>query len=86
MEPRILAQFLKTAGPEYERILLEAVQHEEENEGNPHYLGWEWHEVRAYPARLMKLVVARIIKINYKSNSATCYLLLDRAATKAALQ
>lgn len=85
MEPRLLQKWLQTAGPEYEHILLEAIHQEEANKDNPHYLGWEWHEVKAYPARLMKLVVAGIIRINYKSNTATCYLLTDRAGTAAAL-
>ena len=86
MEPRILKEFLRTAGPAYQQILKEAVRQEDANLANPNYLGWEWHEVRAYPARLMKLVVAGIITINYKSNSSSCYLLVDRAATKAAVE
>jgi len=33
----------------------------------------------------MKLVVAGIIRINYKSNTSTSYLLTDRMATQIAL-
>ena len=71
---------------EYHNILQRAVEHEEKNSANPHYLGWEWSDVRAYPAKLVKLVVKGFAKINFKSNKSTCYLLTDRTATKNALK
>lgn len=71
--------------PEYEGILRRAVE-EEKNRGNGNYLSLEWDKVRAYPARLMKLVAQRIVKINYKSRMYTSYLLEDREAVKEAFK
>jgi hypothetical protein len=48
--------------------------------------GWEWHEVQAYPASLVKLVVAGILRVTHKSNRSTMHLLADRAAVKKALK
>ena len=66
-------------------ILREAVQVEDANAASSNWLGWQWFDVRAYPATLMKLVINGVIRVNFKSNSATCYLLTDSAATKSAL-
>jgi hypothetical protein len=72
--------------PEYEDIIKRAVEEEEKNKNNHNYLGWEWDKVRAYPARLMKLVTVGIARINYKSNRYTSYLLENREAVKEALK
>jgi hypothetical protein len=48
--------------------------------------GWEWHEVQAYPANLVKLVVHGVLKVTHKSNRSTMYLLVDRQAVKKALK
>jgi hypothetical protein len=80
-----IEQFLKK-NPKYYDILQKAIQAEEKNMGNPHYLGWEWYDVRAYPAQLVKLVITGIANVNFKSNSSTNYLLADRQATKQALK
>lgn len=63
-------------------VVRSAVQEEDIHAGEPHYLGWEWYQVRAYPASLMKLVIDGVIRVNFKSNSSTCYLLVDPAAVK----
>lgn len=70
---------------EYRSILEAAIAEEEAHKGDQPYLGWEWYQVQAYPATLVKLVVEGVIKVNYKSRSTTAYLLVDRAKTKAAL-
>ena len=80
-----IVKFLKD-NPKYRDILRRAIEAEEKNAENQVYLGWEWHHVRAYPAQLVKLVIAGITNVNFKSNSATCYLLVDREATKQALK
>ena len=80
-----IVDFLKQ-NPKYREILQRAIEHEEKNAENAHYLGWEWYDARAYPAHLVKLVIAGITNVNFKSNSATCYLLVDRQATKEALR
>ena len=72
--------------PKYKGILKRAVECEEENTKKEHYLGWEWHDVRAYPAELMKLVREGIIRIRFKSNRYTNYILTDIEATKRALE
>ena len=80
-----IEEFLK-ANPKYREILQKAIETEENNVQNTHYLGWEWYDVRAYPAQLVKLVIAGITNINFKSNSSTNYLLVDRQMTKQALK
>jgi hypothetical protein len=72
--------------PDYVPILQKAVKHEDENAANQHYLGWEWFNVEAYPARLMYLVVNGLTRVNFKSRRSTCYLLKDKEATKEALK
>ena len=85
MSSQEIEQFLK-GNPKYSEILQRAIEAEEKNAQNPHYLGWEWYDVRAYPAHLVKLVIAGITNVNFKSNSSTNYLLVDREATKKALK
>jgi hypothetical protein len=63
-------------------ILKAAVQEEDTSGSGPNYLGWEWYQVRAYPATLMKLVIDGLIKVSFKSNSSTCYKLADRPVMK----
>ncbi len=72
--------------PKYHDILQRAVEVEEQNANREHWLGWEWHDVRAYPASLMKLVVAGLISVTFKSNSSTTYRLVNRKAVKEALK
>ena len=84
MTPKQIAEYLRrnaSAVP----ILQAALRHEDAQTGQPTYLGWSWHDVRAYPATLMKLVVDGLLTVNYKSNSSTYYLLTDRAAVKQVL-
>ena len=81
MSTQEIATFLRE-NPKYREILQRAIDVEEKNTSNPHWLGWEWHEVRAYPAHLVKLVIEGIIKVNFKSNSSTNYLLVDRDSVK----
>lgn len=81
-----VAKFLKE-NPKYREILQRAIEVEErEGSKSPHWLGWEWYEVRAYPAHLVKLVIEGIAKVNFKSNSSTNYVLVDREVTKKALK
>ncbi|HEY6418192.1 MAG TPA: hypothetical protein VIX59_04245 [Candidatus Binataceae bacterium] len=74
------------ANPKYREILQRAVEIEEREAAREHWLGWEWHEVRAYPASLVKVVIAGIVKITFKSNSSTHYRLVDSKALKQALK
>jgi Holliday junction DNA helicase RuvB len=72
--------------PEYVNILRLAVEHEEENAGNPHYLGWDWSAVRAYTATINRLIVDGLVKKTYDSANFTNYRLVDPKATKEALR
>jgi len=72
--------------PRYAEILLRAIKVEENKSGDHYFLGWEWHEVRAWPAELMKLVREGIVNITYKSRRYTHYKLADRDAIKRALK
>lgn len=80
-----IVKFLRD-NPKYRDVLQRAIEAEEKDIEDQHYLGWEWYNVRAYPAQLVKLVIAGITNVNFKLNSSTCYLLVDRQATKEALK
>ena len=71
--------------PKMREILRLAIEAEETSPDQKGQYGWEWHDVRAHPSSLMKLVVAGIVKVNYKSNRSTMYLLIDRPTAKKAL-
>jgi hypothetical protein len=74
-----------TSHPNAVAVLSAAIGEETAHAGESTYLGWTWYDVRAYPATLMRLVVDGIIRVNFKSNSQTCYLLTDREGARAAL-
>lgn len=71
--------------PKYREVLERAIEVEEKHQKDPNWLGWEWHEVRAYPAQLVKMVIEGVIKVNFKSNSSTTYLIVDKKLTTEAL-
>jgi hypothetical protein len=81
-----LAKFI--SDPKYAAILKKAVEAEERLDKDQYRAGhgWEWHEVQAHPGNLMKLVVAGILRVAYKSNRSTMYLLVDRQAVKRAVK
>lgn len=70
---------------EFRKTLDLAVEAEEQHANEPHYLGWQWFDVETHPTRLMRLVTEGIAKVNFKSNSSTCYMLKDRNGVKKAL-
>ena len=72
--------------PKFVEILKRALEHEENHAKDAHYLGWEWSDVRAYPAELMKLVREGIVNIKYKSRRYTNYVLADRETVKKCLE
>jgi len=72
--------------PEYKGVLERAVEHEESHADKEHYLGWEWHDVKAYAATINKLVVDGLAEISYSSANFTNYKLVDLEATKEALK
>jgi hypothetical protein len=72
--------------PKYREILQRAVELEDQHSQDQNWFGWEWHEVRAYPASLVKLVIAGIIRITFKSNSSTTYRVVDLKAVKEGLR
>lgn len=78
-------QALLSQQPEYKKTLNMAVKHEELNSKNPNYLGWAWYDVETLGAKLQRLVINGIIKVNFKSRSATYYLLKDAAIVKRAI-
>jgi hypothetical protein len=85
MDHPALTEFIRR-NPDYAPILERAVLHEDQNSASPHYLGWEWYDVEAYPARLMYLVVNGLARVNFKSRRSTCYLLKDRDAVREGLR
>ena len=83
-QPIEISQLLSEK-PDYLKTLDLAIKHEEQNASNKNYLGWEWYHVETHPAKLVRLVTSGIVRVNFKSNSATCYLLKDREAVRRAL-
>lgn len=77
---------LLTQKPEYLKTLQLAVQKEEENLPNKQYLGWQWFDVETHPAKLMRLITSSIVKVNFKSNNSTNYLLKNRESVKRAIK
>ena len=71
--------------PEFKEILERAVEHERMGDEKEYYLGWQWSDVRAHPAKLMKCVTSGVCKINYKSRRYTHYKLINRKAVEEAL-
>lgn len=80
-----IVKFLRE-NPKYREMLRLAIDHEEKNINNQNYLGWEWNDVRAYPAELTRLVKEGLIDIRYKSRRYTNYLLHERENVKRALK
>ena len=80
-------EFLKL-NPKYGEILERAIVADEALDKDPlrTTLGWARSDVQAYPASLVRLVVAGIVKVQYKSNSGTMYRLVDRQSVKQALK
>lgn len=85
MTPSEIRKFLDGHSPEYRHIVEEAIRQEELHSRDPDFLGWEWHEVRAFPPRLVQLVVAGIIRMTSKTKRHTRYLLTDQTAASEAL-
>ena len=73
--------------PEYIEILENACKIEENppNDFTRQY-GWEWHQAKAHPGKLTKLVSEGLIEIRYKSRRYTHYKLADREAVRKALK
>ena len=57
--------------------LRRALVYEQSMDEDNFTLGWHWHDVQAYTATLTKLVVAGFIRISFKSNKDTRYLLTE---------
>jgi len=72
--------------PKFLGILRRALEEGEKHINDPNYLGWEWSDVKAYPAELMKLVREGIAEISYKSRRYTNYRLSNREAVKKVLE
>ena len=58
-------------------ILQRALDFEKSADPDVYTLGWRWHEVNAYTARITKLIVRGLVKISYKSHSETRYQLTE---------
>jgi hypothetical protein len=73
--------------PEYREILERALAIEDNppNEFVKNY-GWEWSDVKAHPAKLIKLVTEGVLDIKYKSRRYTHYKLTDKEAVRKALK
>ena len=84
MDTTALKEFLDE-NPKLIEILRLAIEVEEASPDQKGKWGWEWHDVRGHPSRLMKLVLAGVVKVTHKSNRSTMYLLIDRPMVKRTL-
>ncbi|MHA1581981.1 MAG: hypothetical protein ACTSYM_05775 [Candidatus Baldrarchaeia archaeon] len=73
--------------PDYGEILKNAIKIEESPPSDfIRDYGWEWHDVKAHPGKLTKLVSEGLVKVTYKSRRYTHYKLTDREAISRALK
>ena len=72
--------------PEYVKTFKKAIEHEKANSNNPNYLGWEWYDVETLGAKLQRLVVNGLIRVNFHSRSSTCYRMNNREEIADALE
>ena len=77
---------LLSANPEVRHVVARALEVEEEGRAkNEYYLGWEWHEIPVPAQKLRVLVEEGIIKVAYRSRSATMYLVENQELAREAL-
>jgi len=73
--------------PDYREVFERAIAIEDKppNDFTKDY-GWEWSDVKAHPAKLIKLVTEDLLDIKYKSRRYTHYKLKDKEAIRKALE
>src|SRR3972149_1246586 len=77
---------LLSANPEVRQVVRRALEVEQEGRAkNGYYLGWEWHEIPLPAQKLRVLVEEGVIKVAYRSRSATMYLVEDPEGARQAL-
>jgi len=70
-DPVAAARYGKLIGNNSKLIgILQKAVEIEESDAQKEEIGWEWHEVNAYPATLVKLVVDGLIKIPPRAKDA----------------
>ena len=67
-------------------ILRRALAQHDEHGHEQYWSGFEWHDVRAYPATLKRLVHDVVIDVAYNSHKFTNYRLHNVEATREALE
>ncbi|MEM3794892.1 MAG: hypothetical protein QW429_03370 [Thermoprotei archaeon] len=68
------------------RSILEKALEIEEQHNAEHYLGWTWYEIPATPQTLNKLVRLGLLKINFRSNRTTCYMVNNQEYVRGLLE
>lgn len=72
--------------PKLQEILRRFVQAERAGRQKEYFLGLEWFEVQANARYLNSLVTRSLVRISFKSNSSTCYVLEDLELTDKVLR
>jgi len=73
--------------PEYISIVKKCVESHHAEEKKQYSLGFEWSDVRVWPVKLALLATKYdLLKVTYKSNSTTCYMVSDIEGVQKALQ
>lgn len=74
-KPRLMPDVLKCVKAHYQEKAKE------------HSLGFEWNEAGVWPVTLVLLTTRYdLLRITYKSNSATCYMIKDISGVEKALK
>jgi hypothetical protein len=73
--------------PDYLALVRKCVEAHHRERRKEYSLGFEWHDVGAWPAKLLRLATEyEVLEVTYKSNSATCYMVRDIEGVEKALK
>lgn len=73
--------------PEYIHVAKKCVEAHHEEKTKQYALGFEWSDIGVWPAKLARLATEYdLLKVTYKSNSATCYMVRDIEGVEKALR
>ncbi len=74
--------------PEYLAVVMKCVEAHHKQKEIQYSLGFEWSDVGVWPPTKLALLATEyeLLKVSYKSNSATCYMVKDIEGVEKALQ
>jgi hypothetical protein len=73
--------------PEYLAVVKKCCEAHHREKVKEYSLGFEWNDVGVWPMKLLRLATEyELLKVTYKSNSATCYEIKDIEGVEKALK